>query len=344
MKTIWSPDHLGHSGQVELGAGVIEPGYEKPERLAFVLAAVEARGIGPILGPTAQTLDTARRVHDADYVAFLAEAWDLWTAAGYVGPALPMVWPTHNLRADLKPKAIRALLGHYSFDGGSSFVAGTWKAVESSQAVALTAADLVAAGERAAFAGCRPPGHHAGRRSAGGYCYVNNAACAAQRLLDGGAKRVAVLDVDYHHGNGTQEIFWVRSDVFFASVHGDPATEYPFFLGAADEVGAGAGEGFNLNLPLAAGSDFEVWGAALDMALDRIRGVGAEAVVVSLGVDTYEGDPISRFRLKTSDYPAIGRRIAALGLPTVFVLEGGYAVAAIGDNVAGVLAGFEDGR
>lgn len=341
MKIVWSPDHLGHSGQVELGAGIIEPGYEKPERLGFVLAEAEKRGFGPMVGPTEQSLDTVRRVHDADYVDFLAEAWDLWTAAGYVGPALPMVWPTHNLRADLKPKAIRALLGFYAFDGGAAFVEGTWRAVRSSAAVALTAADFVAAGERAVFAGCRPPGHHAGRRTAGGYCYLNNAACAAERLRETGAARVALLDLDFHHGNGTQEIFWQRDDVFFASIHGDPATEYPFFLGAADEIGAGAGAGFNLNLPLPAGSGFDVWGAALDTALARIRAVGAEALVVSLGLDTYEGDPISHFRLKTSDYPTIGAKLAQLGLPTVFVLEGGYAVAAIGENAIGVVAGFE---
>lgn len=343
MKIVWSPDHLGHSGQVELGAGIIEPGYEKPERLAYVLEEAERRRLGPFVAPSEQSLDTVCRVHDADYVAFLAEAFDLWTRAGYVGPALPMVWPTHNLRADLKPKAIRALLGFYSFDGGASFVAGTWKAVEGAFRSALTAADLVASGERVAFAGCRPPGHHAGRRTAGGYCYVNNAACAAERLREKGAGRVALLDVDFHHGNGTQEIFWDRSDVFFASIHGDPSTEYPFFLGAADEVGAGAGEGFNLNLPLLAGSGFDVWGAALDTAIERIRKVGAEALVVSLGLDTFEGDPISHFRLKTADYPEIGRRLAKLGLPTVFVLEGGYAVEAIGHNAVGVLTGFEAG-
>ncbi len=341
MKSVHSPLHAGHAGQTELVAGRILPGFERPERAEFVRAAVERAGLGPILEPTPQTLDVARRVHRPDYVDFLRQAWDLWVTAGNDGPALPFVWPTRGLRDDLRPEKISALLGFYAFDGGSAFVAGTWGAIESSYACALTAADIVAAGERAAFALARPPGHHAGRRTAGGYCYLNNAACAAERLRDRGAKRVAVLDVDFHHGNGTQEIFWTRADVAVVNLHGDPATEYPYFLGAADEIGAGPGEGYNLNLPMPPGTDWAVWSEALERGCRHIAEVGAEALVVSLGVDTYEGDPISHFRLKTADYPAIGARIARLGLPTVFVLEGGYAVAAIGDNVTGVLTGFE---
>jgi acetoin utilization deacetylase AcuC-like enzyme len=208
--------------------------------------------------------------------------------------------------------------------------------------VALTAADLVAAGE-SAFALCRPPGHHAGPRSAGGYCYVNNAAVAAERLREAGAGRVSVLDIDYHHGNGTQAVFWERGDVQVASIHADPLVEYPYFLGHADERGAGEGEGATLNLPLPWGTGFAEWAAALDRALAAVAGFGPERLVVSLGVDTFHGDPISRFRLDTPDYPAIGRRIAGLRLPTLFVMEGGYAVEAIGVNAVGVLEGFEAG-
>lgn len=341
MQIVHSPAHAGHRDLLELTAGRLLPGFECPERAEIVLAEVRRRGLGPIVAPAAQSLGTARRVHDPDYVAFLSQAWERWVAAGYEGPALPFVWPTRGLRDDLRPEKITALLGYWSFDAGSAFVAGSWAAIEGAYASAVTAADLVAGGERAAFSLARPPGHHAGRRAAGGYCYVNNAACAAERLRERGAARVAVLDVDFHHGNGTQEIFWERSDVQVVNLHGDPATEYPYFLGAADEIGAGAGEGFNLNLPMPAGSAFDVWGAALEVGLARIVASGAEALVVSLGVDTYEGDPISHFRLKTVDYPVIGARIAALGLPTVFVMEGGYAVAAIGENMVGVLAGFE---
>lgn len=343
MKTVFSPLHALHAGHVELGAGVIEPGYEVPERADIVRAHVSAAGLGPIVPPTSQSLDVARSIHASDYVDFLADAWNLWTTEGYSGSALPMVWPTRPLRGDLRPRAIRALLGWYSFDGGAPFVAGTWDAVRASYASALTAADIVAHGDRAAFSISRPPGHHAGRRMAGGYCYLNNAACAAQRLRDGGATRVAVLDVDFHHGNGTQEIFWHRGDVFVANIHGDPASEYPFFLGAADEIGVGEGEGANLNLPLPPGTDFTVWNAALESACRAIEQFRADVIVVSLGLDTFVGDPISHFRLESQDYPRVGARLAALGRPTVFVLEGGYAVDALGANVVGVLSGFLDG-
>jgi acetoin utilization deacetylase AcuC-like enzyme len=195
-------------------------------------------------------------------------------------------------------------------------------------------------GARSAAALTRPPGHHAGADFFGGYCFLNNAALAAQTLRDGGAWHVAVLDIDYHHGNGTQSILYERADVLTVSLHGDPRTEYPFFLGFADEHGAGAGEGFNLNLPLPKGARFDVWSHALDRALAAIATFRADALVVALGVDTFEGDPISGFLLKSTDYLRVGARIAMAGLPTVFVMEGGYAVAEIGVNVVNVLEGF----
>ncbi len=178
-------------------------------------------------------------------------------------------------------------------------------------------------------------------RCDGGYCYLNNAAIAAQAFLDQGRRKVAILDVDYHHGNGTQDIFYQRSDVLFASIHGDPAEEFPFFLGFADELGEGAGEGYNFNYPLPMGSSWDAWSAALEQACQRIAEYGAEVLVVSLGVDTYMEDPISQFKLDSPDYLAMGRRIAALGLPTLFIMEGGYAVEAIGVNAVNVLEGFE---
>jgi acetoin utilization deacetylase AcuC-like enzyme len=174
----------------------------------------------------------------------------------------------------------------------------------------------------------------------GGYCFLNNAALAAQRLRDAGLARVAVLDVDYHHGNGTQDIFWDRDDVLFVSIHGDPDTEYPFYLGYADERGAGAGAGYNHNFPLPRGTDWARYAETLERALGLVADFAPQALVVSLGVDIFEGDPISQFRLTAEDFPRLGTRIAALGLPTVLVQEGGYAVAGIGDNVAGVLAAF----
>jgi acetoin utilization deacetylase AcuC-like enzyme len=186
----------------------------------------------------------------------------------------------------------------------------------------------------------RPPGHHAGADFFGGYCFLNNAALAAQALRDAGAARVAVVDVDYHHGNGTQSIFYDRSDVFTASIHGDPSSEYPFYLGYADETGHGPGQGFNLNLPLAPGTGFAAWRQALEQALAAVRSHGAQALVVPLGVDTFEGDPISTFTLRSADFLDIGRLLASLDLPTVFVMEGGYAVAEVGVNVVNVLEGF----
>ncbi|HAP26097.1 MAG TPA: acetylpolyamine amidohydrolase, partial [Achromobacter sp.] len=181
---------------------------------------------------------------------------------------------------------------------------------------------------------------HAGADFFGGYCFLNNAALAAQALRDAGAQRVAVLDVDYHHGNGTQSIFYDRGDVLTVSVHGDPTTEYPFYLGYADERGEGAGQGCNVNLPLPAGSDFAAWTAALQQGLDAVCAFKADALVVALGVDTYEGDPISKFKLKSADYLQVGRMLAGLGLPAVFTMEGGYAVADVGINVANVLEGY----
>lgn len=342
MKTVFSPLHAGHVDQLELVAGELVPGFEKPSRARYIHDRVVEVKLGPILSPTAHPLDAAKRVHRADYVDFLPTVWPLWTATGRTTTALPFTWPTRGLRGDARPDAIEALLGYYSFDGGAGFVAGTWEAIKSSYDVALTSVDLIKAGERAAFALCRPPGHHAGAGFMGGYCYLNNAAIAAQAFLDQGAKRVSVLDVDYHHGNGTQEIFYTRADVQVINLHGDPKTEYPYFLGHADERGAGAGEGYNINYPMPFGTAYDTWGAALDDACQKLAAYAPDVVVVSLGVDTFEKDPISRFKLTTPDYPKIGRRIAALGLPTLFVMEGGYAVEEIGLNAVGVLTGFED--
>lgn len=341
MKTIYSPAHREHAGHFELSGGTFVPGYEKPIRAEYVRARAEAVGLGPILPPSAHDLSAALRVHAPDYVDFLQKAWDLWFETGRHTTALPMTWPVRGLRGDRVPTGIDGMLGFYSFDAGAGFQPGTWTAIRSSYDTALTAAGLVKNGERAAFALCRPPGHHAGARFCGGYCYINNAAVAAQWFLDQGAARVAVLDVDYHHGNGTQEIFYRRPDVLVVNIHGDPNTEYPYHLGFSDETGEGAGEGFNVNYPLPHGTAWSDWGAALDDGCRKVAAYAPDAVVVSLGVDTFERDPISNFRLKTADYPKIGARIEKLGLPTLFVMEGGYAVEEIGENAVGVLEGFE---
>ena len=342
MITVFSPRHAGHGGNSELNSGAIVPAFELPRRAEIIRARVEEVALGPIRPPEAHDLDTARRVHDPAYLDFLERAWPMWAAAGRDGAAMPFVWPGPSLRADVPPSDIDGLLGFYSFDAGATFVAGTWDAIRSSHDVALTAAALVSGGEPAAFALCRPPGHHAGPRGAGGYCYINNAAVATEWLRGAGARRVSVLDIDYHHGNGTQTVFYDRGDVQVVNIHADPVVEYPYFLGHADETGTGPGEGANLNLPLPHGTDFTDWSAALEIACAEISDFDPDILVVSLGVDTFHADPISAFRLDTPDYPLIGGRIRALEKPVLFVMEGGYAVEAIGLNAVGVLTGFEE--
>lgn len=343
MQTVYSPRHAGHSGNVELNSGEIVPAFELPRRAEIIRARLIEVGLGPILAPDAHGLDIARRVHAPEYIDFLSRAYPMWQEAGRSGTAMPFVFPVPGMRREIPPSDIDGLLGYYSMDAGATLVAGSWEAIQSSQDSALTAAALLRSGAASAFALCRPPGHHAARAFMGGYCYINNAAVAAESLLSQGLERVSILDVDYHHGNGTQDIFYDRADVQVVNIHADPLVEYPYFLGHVDERGTGAGEGFNLNLPLPHGTDFAHWRAALDTALAAIDTYAPQALVVSLGVDTFHGDPISQFRLDTPDYPPIGAAIAQLGRPTLFVMEGGYAVEAIGLNAVGVLTGFEAG-
>jgi acetoin utilization deacetylase AcuC-like enzyme len=244
-------------------------------------------------------------------------------------------------RRPLALSRIDARLGQYSYDASTPIAEGTWASTYWSAQSALAATQAVLDGERTAFALCRPPGHHAGADYMGGYCYVNAMAVAAQFAVDAGRSRVAILDIDYHHGNGTQDIFLNRGDVFFASIHADPRTDYPFYWGHADETGIGEGEGATLNLPLPRGTDVAAFTAALDTALGRIAAFQPEILLCSFGADTYAGDPISFFSIETDDYPEIARRIASLGLPSVIVMEGGYAVDALGANVAAFISGFD---
>ncbi len=343
MKTVYSDDHRLQDGKSELIDGKLMPCFEMPKRADIVIARVRDQKLGEVVGPRDFGLDPVKRVHRPRFVDFLRGAWDEWVTEHGTYDALPLTWAARGMRSDVIPESIDGRLSYYSIDAGTPITAGTWTAITSAANVALTGAALVDAGERAAFALCRPPGHHAGSDFYGGYCFFNNAAVAAQEFRESGADRVAVLDVDYHHGNGTQEIFYLRPDVFTVSIHADPRQEYPFFLGHADETGAAAGEGFHLNLPLRWGSAWNAYKAAMDTAVARIRGYGADALVISLGVDTFEKDPISKFKLKHEDYLRIGKMIAGLGLPTLFVFEGGYAVDELGVNAVNVLQGFEQG-
>jgi acetoin utilization deacetylase AcuC-like enzyme len=345
MITFHNPQHHLHAPQHEFYRGTRVDCFENPSRARYVEQALLQSGC-TLLEPDTDSTAVLHQVHDSRYLDFVRSAWQQWldlSPDNALVQPFPSVWPVRTLRSDVEPANFVAKLGLYSMDNGTPMAAGTWAAAKAGADAAASAAARLAAGASAVFCCTRPPGHHAGRDFMGGYCFLNNAAVAAQTLVDHGAKRVAVLDVDYHHGNGTQSIFYDRSDVLFASIHGHPLTEYPFYLGHADERGEGAGQGFNLNLPLPAGSSVATWFAALDAACARIADYAPDALVVSLGLDTFVGDPISRFALASSDFFTLGQRLAGLGLRTALILEGGYAAAELGANAVQVVKGFEAG-
>ena len=329
-----SPRQRLHAPEKELHNGAFVPFAEHTGRIDAILAA-----LGPVEAPRDQGEAPILRVHPPGYVAFLKSAFADWRAAGRPGDAAGYVWPIVG-RRPLDLDRIDARLGRYSYDASTPIAEGTWDSAYWSAQAALSALDAVLAGESNAFALCRPPGHHAGADYMGGYCYLNAAAIAAEAAIAAGRRRVAILDIDYHHGNGTQDIFLERGDVFFASIHADPTTDYPFYWGHADERGEGAGAGATLNLPLPRGTAMAEFEPALAGALAAIGSFDADLLICSFGADTFVGDPISFFALETADYAPIARRIAGAGLPTVIVMEGGYAVDALGANVSSFLSGF----
>jgi acetoin utilization deacetylase AcuC-like enzyme len=343
MIVVRSETHRRHHS-LELDGATIVPSWESPDRAEHVDRALDGDGAHETIGPDPFDAELVDEVHDPDYVRFLAEAWSRWQAEGHeAAGAMAFGWPARRFR-DVRPATLEAQLGYYSFAADCSISDGTWEAARDSAAIADTAAQRVLNGAPVVFARCRPPGHHAMKDQFGGYCYLNNAAIAAQRLRSGGHEEVALLDVDYHHGNGTQDIFYERDDVRFCSIHGDPAEEFPYFLGHADEHGAGRGDGHNRNLPLPRGTEAETWFDTLNHAIDWLSTSSPSALVVSLGLDTFVNDPISHFRLEQADFMRLGRRLAEIELPTVLVMEGGYATEELGRNVASVLSGFETGR
>jgi acetoin utilization deacetylase AcuC-like enzyme len=344
MLTFYNELHAQHKGRHEFFRGEQVPCFEKPERVDSVLAELGRRGLGRIVTPHGVPLMSLERIHTPRYLHFLRNAWSEWLAldtANAGKDAFPSVWPVRTLRSDIEPDNFTARMGLYSMDNGTPLTAGTWTAAKTGADCAVNAAHALRLGERGAFVLSRPPGHHAGADFFGGSCFLNNAALAAQHMLDDGARRVAIIDIDYHHGNGTQSIFYGRDDVLFVSIHADPRSEYPFYLGHADERGEGAGLGYNLNLPLAAGSSPQAWFSALETACIRIGSFAPDALVVSLGVDTFAGDPLTRFALQSADYLKIGERLAWLNLPTAFIFEGGNVVKELGVNVVNVLEGYE---
>jgi acetoin utilization deacetylase AcuC-like enzyme len=329
MRCFWDERQRAHAPAAEFFNGKLHPAAEHEGRVDAVLAA-----IGETEAPADSGIEPVLRVHSRSYLDLLREAHGEWIAAGREGDAFPYTFPIVGRRSpDLS--RIDARLGQHSFDTSTPIGPGTWDACYWSVQTTLAALAAVLEGERSAFAFTRPPGHHAGRDYFGGYSYLNHAAICAEAALAAGKRRIAILDVDYHHGNGTQDIFAGRDDVFFASIHADPSMDYPFFWGHADES-----EGNILNLPLARGTEWSGYAPALTQALDWLEAQAPDLLIVCYGADTHEADPISHFRLKTSDYAPMARRIASLGLPTLIVMEGGYAVDALGANVVEFLSGF----
>ncbi len=345
MKFALNAEHAAHEARHEFFRGRLVPAFETAQRADFIVQALrEAEGFGDAMPVIDHGLAALERVHSAAYLRFLEGAWGEWQSSGGEegSEAFPAIWPVRTLRHDIEPRNFVARFGLYSMDSGTPLTSGSWRAAYGGAQATLSALDAVRDGARSAYVLTRPPGHHAGHDFFGGYCFINNAAVAAQAALDAGARRVAILDVDYHHGNGTQAIFYARADVFFASLHGDPSTEYPFYLGHADELGEGEGLGCNANFPLHAGADNARWFAALEAALAKLQAFDPELLVVSLGVDTYVGDPISQFRLDVPEFTRLGARLAGFGRPTLLVQEGGYAAAELGRNVLAVLRGFDE--
>ncbi|HEU4464852.1 MAG TPA: histone deacetylase family protein [Gemmatimonadota bacterium] len=346
MRVVSAPGHLEHVPGHEYKDGRAIANYEVPERAETIRRALEADGGFAIEPPTEHGAEPIAAVHDPAMLAYLEGAWAAWVAAGEKAvEILPDTFPLPAYHEGMEPPAgaghPRAQVGGWVFDASSPIVEGTYRAARAAVDVALTAADLVTGGERSAYGLCRPPGHHAARGMMGGYCYFNNAAIVAEHLARSTGGRVAILDVDYHHGNGTQQIFYARGDVLYVSLHGDPARAYPYSSGFADETGAGGGVGATLNLPLAKGCDDHDYLAALDRALEAVGAFGEAPLVVSLGMDTYGRDPICDLALTTEGYALVGGRVAELGRPTVVLQEGGYFVPDLGQNVRAWLRGFE---
>lgn len=339
MLIVRSPLHNEHHPKElrPFGGELLAP-REIPQRAEVILSALAASGTARIVDAAPVDHELLARVHSADYLRFLESAHSRWSERTGVsdGEATPFVRPYLGVPFTTSDDVL-AQLGEFSHDT-DPLLAGTWVAASGAAGAAAEAMGFVLAGEPAAYSLSRPPGHHAGPASFGGYCYLNNVAVAAERALLAGA-RVATLDVDAHAGNGTQSVFWERDDVLCISLHADPAHEYPYFAGHRGEIGAGAGEGFTMNLPLEPGSGWRRYGPALDAALRRIAEHGTEVLVVALGVDTAAEDGVLSFH--EDDFRRLGAGIAGAGLPTVFVQEGGYDLGVLGRNVAAVLDGFE---
>lgn len=338
MKAIFDPRQWHHQPRHFMANGAILPNPEQAERIDRLLSGARAAGC-PVTPPTDAGLGPISAIHSPEYLVFLQNIHARWTRiAGAGDEVIPNIHPSG--RRDSYPKSAVGQAGYHQADTACPIAAGTWEAAYWSAQTAISGADLLGQGEKAAYALSRPPGHHAFGDLAGGFCFLNNSAIAAERLRAQGL-RAAILDVDVHHGNGTQGIFYHRSDVLTLSLHADPERFYPFFWGHAQERGEGEGLGYNLNLPLARGTADDAYLETLTLALQRIKAFGADVVVVALGLDAFVGDPFKGFAITGTGFGRIGAAIAGLGLPCLFVQEGGYLCDELGANLTAVLQGFE---
>jgi acetoin utilization deacetylase AcuC-like enzyme len=351
VKVVHTDRHRGHDPKLETYLGAQVPACEVPERAEVIRNALAADGGFELVEPAKHGTAPIVAVHDPGLLRFLIEAWpavvhqeierDFLVADTYPSRAMFAGMSDAFVAARPEPEAVGGRVGWWGLDSSNPIVAGTYKAARWSVDVALTTVDLVLGGETAVYGLCRPPGHHAAAAMAGGYCFFNNAAIAAQAIVKSTGESVAILDVDVHHGNGTQQIFWRRGDVLYVSLHSDPRRLYPFFLGHADERGEGPGQGANLNLPQPRRADDETYLAALDHALERIADSSGSVLVVSLGFDTFHLDPIGDLALTSAGYHEMGRRVAALGRRLVILQEGGYYLPELGENARAWLRGAE---
>jgi acetoin utilization deacetylase AcuC-like enzyme len=348
VQVVSSDDCLRHDPQAEIWVGVRTAGTEVAARVSAIRDASVSAGLPQVDGVPHDDAILSL-VHSAELLAYLRSSWQQWESSGLLDDpgqdrVVPYFVPMPEMRSGLPlrdPVAVHARAGAYCYDTMTLIGPGTWEAARASVDVALTAVDLVQAGAAAAYGLCRPPGHHATRSSFGGSCYLNNAAVAAAALLAGGASRVAIVDIDAHHGNGTQSLFYDRPDVFYGSLHVDPgAGWFPHVVGFADETGSGAGVGTTLNVPLPPGTPDGGWLAALGTICESVSAYRPDAVVLSLGVDAAAGDPESPLQVTRAAFAAAGRVIGELG-PCVAIQEGGYNLATIGDLVVAVLSGLE---
>ncbi|MFN8052361.1 MAG: histone deacetylase family protein [Acidimicrobiales bacterium] len=345
MKVVSSDRHRAHNPSFEVNYGERVAMFEVPDRADRIVEALRGDASFELVAPTDHGREPIDAVHDPALLDFLADAWERFQTDSH---PLELVFPDVMLHPALvegmgpgaRPDHIGGQLGYWCWETNTPLADGTYAAARASVDIALGALDAVDAGDRSAYAVCRPPGHHAPRAAYGGYCYFNNAAIVATEARRRGRHKVVVLDVDYHHGNGTQQLFWSRSDVMYVSLHGDPRRAYPYFCGHADETGGDGGRHSTLNLPLAEGVDDTAYLAALERGVDAIGRFAPDLLVVSLGVDTSVGDPLGDFALTTAGMGACGALVAALGLPTVIVQEGGYDLGTVATDVHAWLRPF----